>query len=100
MEYLNSGAAGEPVRSFENTCDEQDFAVPATDGAESRLTKLASSPFRSLGGYLNYEGWSDRGRFMELDEALRRRGRDRRSVHRTANWAGRERAMQGRALSR
>ena len=38
--------------------------------AVPRLRKLPPSPSRSLGGYLDYEGWPDRERFMELDRAL------------------------------
>jgi hypothetical protein len=36
-----------------------------------RLARLPHSPFRSAGGYLNYAGWVDCGRFMELDRAIR-----------------------------
>jgi len=34
--------------------------------------RLPPSPYRSLGGYLNYAGWSERERFMELDRAIQR----------------------------
>ena len=37
-----------------------------------RLKKLPTSPFRSVGGYLNYARWPDRQRFMELDRAIKR----------------------------
>jgi hypothetical protein len=36
----------------------------------SRLRKLPPSPFRSLGGYLDYAEWPDCERFMELDRAI------------------------------
>jgi hypothetical protein len=36
----------------------------------SRLRKQPSSPFRSIGGYLDYAGWPDCQRFMELDRAI------------------------------
>jgi len=35
-----------------------------------RLEKLPASPFRSVGGYLNYAGWPDCQRFLELDRAI------------------------------
>ena len=36
----------------------------------SRLQKHPTSPFRSIGGYLNYAGWSDRQRFMDVDRLI------------------------------
>jgi len=36
----------------------------------SRLRKQPSSPFRSIGGYLDYAGWPDCQRFIELDRAI------------------------------
>jgi len=41
-----------------------------------RLTKLPTSRFRSLGGYLNYAGWPNRQRFIELDRAIRLRAHE------------------------
>jgi hypothetical protein len=38
--------------------------------------KLAPSPWRSLGGYLDYTGWQDRERFRELDDAIGRWQKD------------------------
>lgn len=38
--------------------------------AINRLRKLPPSPFRSVGGYLDYAGWSDCQRFMELDRLI------------------------------
>lgn len=43
----------------------------------SRPEKLSFTPTRSLGGYLDYDGWPDCERFLELDEALLRRSRIR-----------------------
>ena len=40
------------------------------------LQKLPSTPTRSVGGYLDYEGWRDCQRFLELDCALKRSGLD------------------------
>ena len=42
-----------------------------------RINDMETSPneqtqsFRSLGGYLNYEGWPECHRFMELDRVIR-----------------------------
>jgi hypothetical protein len=41
--------------------------------AVRRLRRLPPSPSRSLGGYLDYAGWPDRERFMELDLTLKRK---------------------------
>jgi hypothetical protein len=56
--------------------DEPEFALPVADDTRPRLVRLPPSPFRSFGGYFNYEGWPDQQRFMELDEALRRQARE------------------------
>jgi hypothetical protein len=49
-----------------------------TDGAAlPRRHRLPPSPSRSLGGYLDYAGWPDRERFMELDSVLRCRSQGR-----------------------
>jgi hypothetical protein len=48
-------------------------AAAIADDSSLPLVKLQPSPFRSLGGYFSYEGWPDQRRFMELDEALRRK---------------------------
>ena len=50
--------------------------APARSGLESvcktsRLKKLPTSPFRSVGGYLSYAGWPDCERFVELDRAIK-----------------------------
>ncbi len=37
------------------------------------LQKLTPAPTVSLGGYLDYQGWRDCERFLELDTALKRR---------------------------
>ena len=36
------------------------------------LPKVPPSPWRSLGGYLDYSSWKDRDRFLELDRAIAR----------------------------
>jgi hypothetical protein len=76
--YPSSSANDESFDSWHPACelDESDFAPPAADYAPPPLVKLPPSPFRSLGGYFNYEGWPDQQRFMELDEALRHRARE------------------------
>jgi len=56
-----------------------DCSLPETVCAVPRLRKLPPGPSRSLGGYLDYEGWPDRDRFMELDRALRQAARERHS---------------------
>jgi hypothetical protein len=40
----------------------------------SRLRKLPPGPFRSLGQHLDYTGWADCERFMELDREIQRTG--------------------------
>ena len=55
---------------------ELDCTPPETDHAVPPLRKLPHSPSRSLGGYLDYAGWSDSQRFMELDGAIQRQGRE------------------------
>jgi hypothetical protein len=74
----SNSANGEAIDSRHPACelDESVFAPPATGYAVPPLVKLPPSPFRSLGGYLSYEGWPDQQRFMELDEALRRKARE------------------------
>jgi hypothetical protein len=73
VEYRGSGANDEFIGSRHSACrlDESEFAAPAADDASPPLVRLPPSPFRSLGGYFNYEGWPDQQRFVELDEALR-----------------------------
>jgi hypothetical protein len=38
--------------------------------SSSPLRKLPPSPWRSLGGYFDYDHWADRERFVELDRAI------------------------------
>ena len=66
-----SGRANDESFDSGHSCelDAPVYAVPP-------LVRLPPSPFRSLGGYFSYEGWPDQERFMELDEALRRRARE------------------------
>ena len=52
-------------------------SLPEMVCAVPRLRKLAPGPSRSLGGYLDYEGWPDRERFMELDRALQHSAQER-----------------------
>jgi hypothetical protein len=75
MEYRGSSANDEFIDSGHSACrhDESEFASPAADDASFPLVRLPPGPFRSLGGYFSYEGWPDQQRFMELDEALRRK---------------------------
>jgi hypothetical protein len=44
--------------------------LQSVETGESRLQKLPPTQFRSLGGYLDYDDWKDRERFMELDRAI------------------------------
>jgi hypothetical protein len=44
--------------------------------AISRLRRLPPGPFRSLGEHLDYAEWAGRERFMELDRAIQREGRE------------------------
>jgi len=66
-----------------NESDERDESVdldcllPEAVCAVPRLRKLPPGPSRSLGGYLDYEGWPDRERFMELDRALQHAAQER-----------------------
>jgi hypothetical protein len=75
MEYRGSSANDEFIDSGQSAwgLDESTFAAPVADDASSPLERLPPGPFRSLGGYFSYEGWPDQQRFMELDEALRRK---------------------------
>ena len=41
--------------------------------AKTTLHLLPKGPWRSLGGYLDYTDWSDRDRFIELDDAIHRK---------------------------
>src|SRR5580658_3414955 len=52
-------------------------SLPEIVCAAPRLRKLPPGPFRSLGGYLDYEEWPDRERFMELDRALQHSAQER-----------------------
>ena len=63
------------IENDESSCrlGEPEFVSPVADDASPTLVRLPPSPFRSLGGYFSYEGWPDQQRFMELDEALRRK---------------------------
>ena len=56
-------------------CNQTLTADPVEQGVEtvSRLRRLPPGPFRSLGEYLDYSGWPDRERFLELDRALKAR---------------------------
>ena len=53
--------------------------------AISRLRRLPPGPFRSLGKHLDYAAWVGRERFMELDRAIQREGRESQSCDNHAN---------------
>lgn len=78
MDYPSSSANDEFINSWQFDCGpgEPDSARTVADEAVPPLRRLPASQFRSLGGYLDYEGWSDQQRFIELDEALRRKARE------------------------
>ena len=75
VECRSSSANDEVIHSRHSTCglDKSEVAPAIADYAGPLLVRLPPSPFRSLGGYFSYEGWPDQQRFMELDEALRRK---------------------------
>lgn len=55
-------------------------------GGISRLRRLPPGPYRSLGKYLNYEGWPECQRFLELDDAIRAEVQDGRSHDNRDDW--------------
>jgi hypothetical protein len=74
--YQSDTTNGEfpPGWHSENCRVDLDGAPLETDGAAlPRRHRLPPGPSRSLGGYLDYAGWPDRERFMELDSVLQRR---------------------------
>jgi len=101
MECRNS-ANDELIESQHPVCglDESDFASAVADCAGPPLVRLPPSPFRSLGGYFNYEGWPDQQRFMELDEALRRKAGESPQIWSKANSSAPEErsALRGSAF--
>jgi len=82
IESHDSGAYDELTSSRRSdwysgcSLDESECGSPVADEAGPPLIKLPPGRFRSVGGYFSYEGWPDQQRFMELDEALRRRARE------------------------
>ncbi len=75
-------------KSFAARCEAR-----ANDGSEDPerpepaaalpATKLPPGPWRSLGGYMDYSGWADRERFLELDAAIARmREQEKEREHR------------------
>jgi hypothetical protein len=54
--------------------------------AISRLRKQPPGPFRSLGQYLDYEGWPGCQRFLELDQAIQAEAQDDRSHNNRVGW--------------
>jgi hypothetical protein len=47
-------------------------SAEATDQmARTPMTQFPCVPWRSLGGFLNYENWPERERFLELDRKIR-----------------------------
>jgi hypothetical protein len=87
VECRSSSANDEVIHSRHSTCGlhKPEVAPAIADYAGPLLVKLPPSPFRSLGGYLNYEEWPDRQRFMELDEALRLKARESPQICSKAN---------------
>jgi hypothetical protein len=75
---FRSSSANDGVIHRHSTCglDKSEVAPAIADYAGPLLVRLPPSPFRSLGGYFNYEGWPDQQRFMELDGALRLKARE------------------------
>jgi hypothetical protein len=65
---------------------EPDFTPRAPLNTISRLRKQPPGPFRSLGKYLDYEGWPGCQRFMELDQAIQAEALDGRSHDNRADW--------------
>lgn len=55
-----------------------DAVIPETEDAPSPLQMLPPGPARSLGGYLDYSGWPERERFLELDRAIARQAEEQR----------------------
>jgi hypothetical protein len=45
----------------------------ATPEIQTRLQRLPQSPWRSLGGLLDYTDWPERDRFVRLDMEIRAR---------------------------
>ena len=45
----------------------------ATPEIQTRLQRLPQSPWRSLGGLLDYTDWPERDRFAQLDMEIRAR---------------------------
>jgi hypothetical protein len=56
--------------------------LQSAEADEFSSSKLPPTQFRSLGGYLDYDGWEDRERFMELDRAIRALAPHQREVSR------------------
>ena len=56
----------------ENSRGGLNCAPPETDYAAPALERLPPDPYRSLGGFMNYEGWPDCERLIELDREIQR----------------------------
>jgi hypothetical protein len=67
---------GSETGRVESNCGE-----PATECAGPPLEMLPSNPYRSLGGFLNYAGWPDCDRLMELDRAIQRKAQESADDH-------------------
>jgi hypothetical protein len=72
VENLGNAPNHNLIGHNDSAASEPDITAPTAEVAGPPLQRLSPSPYRSLGGYLNYEGWSEQHRFLELDEALRR----------------------------
>lgn len=75
MAALTKSAFQDTTDTNQEDSTKHDLAAPDQAYCEkaSRLEKLSFTATRSLGGYLDYDRWPDRERFLELDAALLRR---------------------------
>jgi hypothetical protein len=74
------------VRNFTRKSAKADNRLRRLQGDEMRaletvevkepLQRVPESPWRSLGGFLDYSNWHDRERFLELDRAIAQSARE------------------------
>jgi hypothetical protein len=67
--------------------DHQDAVGIALGETSTPLPRLAAGAWRSLGGCLDYSGWKDRDRFLQLDKAIASAACPRDSDRKTGNHA-------------
>jgi hypothetical protein len=81
-EFLDDGGSESGRLELNDEPSETDHAAPP-------LQRLPPDPYRSLGGFLNYAGWPDCERMMELDGAIQSQcaGRPGRAQPRAAHPA-------------